>query len=127
MKKEFIVYDIETYMHCFIYCAYNISTNKLYVFEISKRKNELDELKKFINSNKNHYFIGFNNIEFDYPIVHWILDHIKLESHDIFYKAQDIIEAEVKWHIVIQPHQTKGKQIDLFKIHHFDNAAKRTS
>jgi len=127
MRKEFIVYDIETYMHCFILVAYNINTNVIYVFEISKRKNELNVIKNFIKTNSNNYFVGYNNIEFDYPIVHWMLSHETIESHDIYYKAQDIIEAEVKWHIVIPEYKQKCKQIDLYKIHHFDNAAKRTS
>jgi len=82
---------------------------------------------------KKHRMVGFNNKGFDYPVLHALLEvrakavtvSGKAVAKKAYKVAQDLISvqaehnnARLKEHI---------KQIDLFKIHHFDNKARATS
>lgn len=129
------IYDIETYKYLFCVVFKNIVTEDIKVFEISYRRNEIDKLILFLKTDVDK-LIGFNNINFDYPILHWLLKfynkHTEIislysanEFTDIIYnKAGDVINAEFP---AIRPREVLIPQVDLFKIHHFDNKAKMTS
>jgi hypothetical protein len=73
--------------------------------------------------------VGFNNVGFDYPVLHYILKNKQVRVGQIYQKAMGIIEAkeEDRFAHLIKPSDVLLKQIDLFKIHHFDNRAKATS
>lgn len=83
--------------------------------------------------------IGFNNLGFDYPVLHHILLNYKkwLELtpkqiiHTIYGKAQWIIEQQNikdnKVWVTIRDKDIIVPQLDLFKLWHFDNKAKMTS
>jgi len=115
------VYDIETYKEAFIVVFKNIKDEKNYIFEISDRKNDYDKLVKFVKSVD--YLIGFNNLAFDWPVFRSvILD--KLDSYQAYEYANHIINKEYSQ---LPSWQEEIKQIDLYKIWHFDNKAKRTS
>jgi len=68
------VYDIETYPNCFTFCIVKADGKYLKVFEISSRKNEQGGLFKCLDylCDNEQVLVGFNNIGFDYPIVHQI-------------------------------------------------------
>ncbi len=138
--KKHIIYDIETYPNIFTLCAVFADGKGLRVFEISDRKNELDKMLEYLRNvviNKYH-MVGFNNIGFDYPVIHRILllaqeskrsgEPLNITSKQIYKWAQEIIDSNrgegfssnVKADEVIIP------QIDLYKINHYDNKAKRT-
>jgi hypothetical protein len=69
------VYDIETYAEAFIVCFLDIANKRTYSFEISKRKDETPELILFLQKCKG--LIGFNNLDFDYPVIHWFIQNHK--------------------------------------------------
>lgn len=145
MIQEFIegdwIYDIETYPNCFLFCAVYSNGKGISVFEISDRKNEIEDLLIFLRKVKqhNHRLVGFNNVNFDYPVVHYILNvareakknkqPITITAKEIYDVAMETINSmrdggfgsSVRSEDVIIP------QVDLFKIHHFDNKAKSTS
>lgn len=123
MKKTKWIYDLETYKNMFLACFYNIDTKKWKIFEISKRTNQIKELKQFL---KNVMLIGFNNINFDYPVLHnTILSNNKnWTSEEIQEQAQKIIESKYS---AIWDNQVKIPQLDLYKIWHYDNKNKATS
>ena len=63
------VYDVEIFPNCFHCCVKNTETGQLYKFEISERRNQLDELvdffyydlsDKYINNYLN-YIVKFIN------------------------------------------------------------------
>jgi hypothetical protein len=94
-------------------------------FEISDRRNEIYILKKFLRDNVRG-LIGFNNLNFDYPVIHNTI----LKTNRIIY-APEIYE-EVKKIIgnkysSIYDNQIKIPQLDLYKIWHYDNKNKSTS
>jgi hypothetical protein len=72
--------------------------------------------------------VGFNNIGFDYPILHALLTGATpWTAGGAYYIAQEIITSRDKWSHNVWLSDRLIPQIDLFKIHHFDNKARRTS
>lgn len=128
VDKKIWIMDIETIINCFTYTAMNRDTKEVVSFVIWKNKNELEQLLNHLDSCKGQ--IGFNNLNFDYPVIHAILkNRHKLLNYNgdkiarLIYKvAQDTIKEE--WS---QVRDEIIPQLDLFKIHHFDNKARMTS
>jgi hypothetical protein len=71
--------------------------------------------------------VGFNNLGFDYPILHMLFNMGIATPKQLYLKAQAIIQSENKFDHMVYPSDRVVKQIDLFKIHHFDNHARATS
>lgn len=130
-----IIYDIETMQECFIVvCMKPESTPKS--FTVSKWQNQLDAFAKYTEDNKDAYWVGYNNLRFDAQVVEWILRNYE-HWHDltgleicakIAQKAQDIIhDANYDVFPEYREHELTLKQMDLFKIHHYDNKNRRVS
>lgn len=126
-------YDLETYPNLFTAAFKHVNTGHRVMFEISEWRNDLDALFVFLQGLKQAgcRLVGFNNIGFDYPIIHFIIDHYHLSPtvHDIYNKAASIISTPWanRFDNVIWDSDVHIQQIDLYKIHHFDNEARRTS
>lgn len=126
---NYYIYDIETYPNIFTFCGKFINQNEVQLFEISDRKNQAQELYNFLGylKNNNTEMIGFNNVGFDYPVIHEFL----INPHTFTYEkastiADRIIKSQGKFGRV--PYFERIiPQIDIFKINHFDNNAKATS
>lgn len=124
------VYDIETLSNLFTYTGYSIYEKEYYQFIIHNSRNDYIKLIKHLKRNK-LLMIGFNNENFDYPIIHHLINHFheyKNLSGDelskkIYKKAQDVISQEFT---AIADYNKFIPQLDLFKIWHFDNKAKYT-
>ena len=134
-KKDVICYDIETMKECFIVvCMKPEKTPKS--FTVSKWHNELDAFVKYCEENKDAYWVGYNNLRFDVQVVEWIFRNYR-NWHDlstleicgkIAQKAQDVIhDANYDVFPEYREHDLTLKQIDLFRIHHYDNKNRRVS
>lgn len=138
--RSVYIYDIETLKSCFTYTGYNINTKEIVQYVLHKDRFELDELIKHLKFCK--YLIGFNNINFDYPIIHFILNQVKKDIwesceyeeiiNDIYKEAQKIIEVQNNSmlnpvFISIRDSEVLIPQLDLFRIWHYDNKARSTS
>lgn len=123
MKKSKYIYDLETYKYMFLATFYNVDTHEWYEFEISARINQTDELREFL---KSVMLIGFNNINFDYPVLHHTIlsNNERWTSEQIYIESNKIIKAKYS---SIWDNKTKIPQLDLFKIWHYDNKNKSTS
>ena len=130
------VYDIETLAGCYTYSGYNIDTKEVKQFVIHESRNDLIEMVNHIKSLKG--MVGYNNLSFDYPIIHFILkEYTKwglLSNQEIidkiYNKAQEIInkqDSRDKFSHLIRSKDMFVEQMDLFKMWHFDNKARRTS
>ena len=131
------VYDIETYPNCFTATFYNRETQGVKVFEMSDRKNDFTRFRKFLRflANNKHRTVGFNNWFFDYPVVH----HFYNKAHPVmsgaevafslYRKAVEIIETPIdqRWNNTVPKYEHLVPQIDLLRVHHFDNKARMTS
>lgn len=72
-EKIAFVYDVEVFKNVFHCTVYNTESNELHKYECSIRKNNLDEMcELFLNSDA--YFVGYNNIHYDNPIVNYIIE-----------------------------------------------------
>ena len=137
LNKMDWIYDIETYPNCFTVCAVNQSGDEEVVFECSTRKNQIAELFTFLDSLRKgkHRMVGFNNVGFDYPVLHDLLSvrekaltvSGKAVAVRAYKKAQLVIGADNVFQRMVKPSDEHVKQVDLFKIHHFDNKARSTS
>ena len=126
-----IVYDLETYRNFF--CGYfgNADTRKAWSFEISDRKDEREEMIEFLRQVKRNgqRMVGFNNLAFDYQVLHFILKKQDCSVRQIYNFANKLINAEddEKFKIMVPEYKMMIPQLDLYKIHHFDNKSRATS
>ena len=70
--KTVIVYDIEVFPNVFSCTLKNTENNQVVVFEISNRKNQVQQLVQFFKTT-DYLFCGYNNIHYDNPIVSFII------------------------------------------------------
>jgi len=135
MRDNNIIYDIETMQECFIVvCMKPEQTPKS--FTVSKWHNQLDAFVKYTEENKDVYWVGYNNLRFDAQVVEWVLRNYE-NWHDlggleicakIAQKAQDVIhDANFDVFPEYREYELTLKQMDLFKIHHYDNKNRRVS
>jgi hypothetical protein len=128
-------YDIETYKNVFTFAAEHCDYPIKWCFEISDFKDDSRELIEWLYWVKsiNGRLVGFNNVGFDYPVVHLLLQMGKATARILYDKAMAIIHDQGddgdgnKWAHQVKPSDRILPQIDLFKIHHFDNKARATS
>lgn len=133
MATDFI-YDNECYPNIFHVTLKQAGESMLRRFEISSRRNDYASLIYFLRYLKEAKarMVGYNNVGYDWPVINYIMEHpnctpasIYLFSCSIIRKQEDEDNSIGRYsHIIWNP---IIPQIDLYKIHHFDNKAKRTS
>ena len=132
------VMDYETLPNCFIavFEHYKDKTRKVYVIHSLTPRAQFDELVKFLNTNleKDEWHISYNGLAFDSQLTQYIL----LNYNDWeYYTNEEIARLLYKYsQYVISGQEDKKsdfpewklfiRQIDLFKLNHWDNAAKRS-
>ena len=95
------IYDLETLINLFTYTGYDCINKKWRQFVVCSWLNQISELVDWLYTMKdnNYYMIGFNNENFDYPIIHHIINHYEEYKYmtgeeiaqDIYEKAQALI------------------------------------
>ncbi len=125
-----VVYDTETFPNCFTLQMEMLNSDVEAVWEISQYRDDRSYLMQWfqqLSQNKTP-MIGFNNIHFDYQIIHFIFHNPNCTVEQIYQKAMSIINNQNRFGgDMIWPSDRFCPQIDLLKLHHFDNAAKSTS
>jgi hypothetical protein len=131
------IYDLETYRNFFL-CVLTFQESRSYgAFECSARRNDASGLAAFVKSHAGHIMVGFNNLRFDYPILHWLIGAVEsgeaaalggpgiaARCHQM---AQEIITASERDAFTVWPRHQIAPQMDLMRIHHMDNRARATS
>lgn len=125
-------YDLESYPNVFTITFQRRSDKAIWRFEISFRRNQGVELFDFLTQLRNSggEMVGYNNVGYDYPVLHELIckgGHI--EAFELYQKTDSIINGdyEDRFDHVVWESDWHVPQIDLFKIHHFDNNARYTS
>ena len=133
------VMDYETLTNCFIAVFQHYKDDSVkHLFVIHKDRNDLPKFIAFLNTcvAQKQYHISYNGIAFDAQISQSILDNQKrlLQlSTDAVIKyiydyAQKIITTSDRGEFPDYPlYKLKIRQIDLFKMNHWDNRAKMSS
>jgi hypothetical protein len=125
-----VVYDIETLPNVFTLAMELLYQETASVWEISHYRDDRRQLIEWFNwlSLTQTPMIGFNNVHFDYPVIHFIYNNPQCTVEQIHAKSQEIINNyNDRFGQVVWERDRFAPQIDLFKIHHFDNKAKTTS
>ena len=126
------VYDIETYPNVFTLAVEHAEAPLQWMFEISDVRNDSREIIAFLQHLKetNARMVGFNSLGFDYPVIHTLIRMGHSDANTLYQKAMAIIhgqDGDEKWMHNVNPSDRFVQQIDLYKIHHFDNRARSTS
>jgi hypothetical protein len=133
--EKVIIYDIETLKEYFLVVCL-IPGEPYREFKVNKDQNMLDAFINFTEQYKDYYWVGYNNLRFDSQVVEWVIrschDWHELSSLEItakiHQKATDVIDdANHDVFPEYREHDLSLKQIDLFRIHHFDNKNRRVS
>lgn len=132
------VMDYETLVDCFVGVFKHYKTEETKIFAICKQRNDFSKFLEFLkeNTENKEWHISYNGLAFDAQITHYIIKHYKdwksMKGEDIareiYSYAQSCIDKAhsgefqeyPEWHMCI-------KQIDVFKLNHWDNMAKRSS
>lgn len=135
------VYDIETYPNIFTLSVIYHNGSGMRVFEISDRANDIELMLEFFRNVKihGHRMVGFNNIGFDYPVLHFIIEKarkakkedkpVKITASQIYNHAMSLINktGDDRFGSKIKDKDVVLPQVDLYLVHHFDNKARATS
>lgn len=128
-----VVWDIETYPNVFTLTACHSEAPLWWCFEISPWRDDSRAIVEWVQWLAAHggTMVGFNSLGFDYPVLHTLLRMGRADAPTLYAKAQAIIGAqdgdEERWMHAVKPADRIVRQVDLYKIHHFDNRARATS
>jgi hypothetical protein len=137
LTKDWI-YDLETYKSAFTFAVIRADGKFPRVFEVSERTNELDRIYACVDHIEatTGRLVGFNNVGFDYPILHEVLTNRrsweaksgKQVAAAVYKLAQKQIDSfkDNGFGHSIKTDEQVIKQVDLYRIHHFNNKAKAT-
>lgn len=138
-EMTFFPFDIETFLEYFLAGGKVRSTGEIITFRINTWNNDLYKFVKFVEQMKQDtgfYWVGYNSVGFDAQVVEYIVREYQnwhnLSNLEICrlisQKAQDVIDDG---RYDIQPRYREftlsTQNIDLFKVHHFDNENNRCS
>jgi hypothetical protein len=142
MKKDMPthwVMDYETLVNCFVGVFQHYKDDSISeIFVINQDQNDLPKFIEFLNKcvQLNQWHISYNGLAFDAQISQHIIKNQRkllsltgLEVAQYIHKlAQDIITRSDRGEFQeFAPRQLKIRQIDLFKMNHWDNKAKMSS
>lgn len=127
MEKHRWIYDEECYPNAFVLCAKIPGEDTRVTFQISSLADQRVEMAKWL-LNEVEDMVGFFNTGYDYAVLHKILTelmdvHPRVACKRLFKFSSTLIKGQ-KYSKAYYPVR---KQIDVFKINHFDNGAKMTS
>lgn len=130
-----IIWDCETYPNVFTLSAEHAHLPIRWYFEISDWRNDSQALIQWVQwlGSIGGRMVGFNSLGFDYPVLHTLLRMGKADAATLYAKAQAIIgsqgddSGDERWLHQVKPGDRIVPQVDLFKIHHFDNKMRSTS
>ncbi len=132
------VMDYETLSNCFTAVFQHYKTSEQKIFIVHDLQNDFDKFIEFLHENRDEkqWHISYNGLAFDAQVTQYILNNYELWSNmsgcaiaEVIYAfAQETIARQNRkeWGVFAPWHIQIG-QIDLFKLHHWDNPAKRSS
>lgn len=128
-----VVYDIETLKDFFLYVDVDEEGN-FNIFQCSNFKNELGDYIKHLGKLRGQ--IGFNNVNFDAQVQQFILKNHKyllsLSGAEVATFIHDYAQSVVsksnnnEW-LDFRETDFKIKQVDLFRVFHYNNKARHCS
>ena len=132
------VHDYETLVNLFVAVFINARSEETEIFAIHALRDDRQELYNFLEENqlKKEWHISFNGLGFDSQITEYILKNKELilncepetAANLIYKQAQSVIDRSSKGEFLeFSPKDLSIQQLDVFKLNHWDNPAKRSS
>ena len=132
------VMDYETLSNCFIGVFESIKGEEQEIFVIHESRNDLKEFLNFLDTNivQDEWHVSFNGLGFDSQITEYILRNqdqlLEMKADEvanfIYSKAQLVINKQNDGEFLeFSPKDLQIRQVDVFKLNHWDNPAKRSS
>lgn len=139
-----IIWDTETYPNCFLLGIAHAYSDAEMIWECSEFQDDSADMFAFLRlcTEKGVEMVGFNSLGFDYPILHHLIRNVgrvdaaalsgeagRTVARMAYEKAEMIIHAPRGDRFANQVWNNDRfiPQVDLFKVHHFDNVARTTS
>jgi hypothetical protein len=122
------VYDIEVLPNVFTFDMVKFNSDERAVWEISEFRDDRYYLLQHFEELARYQIpmIGFNTLGYDYPIIHMLWKNPNITFQQFYQKSQEIITSFSNFGHQIWASDRFAPQIDLYKMHHFDNKAKAT-
>lgn len=132
------VMDYETLSNCFIAVFEAVNSEEQKIFVVHESQNDILELVEFLHENisSEEWHVSFNGLGFDSQITEYILRNRDAVIHNtgdtiakwIYGKAQNVISRQNAGEFLeFSPRDLQINQVDVFKLNHWDNTAKRSS
>lgn len=124
------VYDVECFPNAFTLTAAPLFGEGEAVWEISDFRDDRQHLIAWFNwlNQTQTPMIGFFNEQYDYPMCHFIMHNPHATPQEIYEQNMRLINSgDNRFAHTIWTRDRFAPQIDLAKIHHFDNRAKTTT
>lgn len=133
-----VAYDTETFPNVHTCLVSPMDRDEWWVYEISERRNDAPYLYHDLTSLRFSRMYGFNNLSYDYPLLHFFckLYHAwdgNLSATAItaalYQESLRLISADwgKGWQNRIRHWEQHVPQVDLMLLNHFDNHAKITN
>lgn len=131
-NKSLECWDVETLRNYFSVTFVDIKdTSKVYIYVICPWRNDYLAMLKHLKTVKG--LVGYNNVGFDYPVLHPFIAHPEIYSKIdgaelvklIYKRANKVIKED--WKRDFGWDEYLIDQLDLFRINHFNNRARFTS
>lgn len=132
------VMDYETLSNAFIAVFEAVNSEEQRIFVIHESQNDILELVEFLQENisSEEWHVSFNGLGFDSQITEYILRNKDSVIHNtgdsiakwIYGRAQNVISKQNAGEFLeFSPRDLQINQVDVFKLNHWDNNAKRSS
>jgi len=137
MRTHYVM-DYETLSNCFIAVFEDVKSEEQEIFVCHESKNDIEALVHFLKKNIDlgEWHISFNGLGFDSQITEYIIrngEHLMNMNGEsiasyLYKKAQYVIGKQRSNEFLdFSPKELSINQIDVFKLNHWDNPAKRSS
>ena len=137
MRQHWVM-DYETLSNCFIGVFEGIKSEDQEIFVVHESRNDIRELVEFLDRNiyYEEWHVSFNGLGFDSQITEsiirnkeWLIEQSPEKIAKFIYgKAQDVIYKQNNGEFLeYSPRDLSIRQLDVFKLNHWDNNAKRSS
>jgi len=129
-KMRVIISDLETYLEMFLCVCYDPQERSWHRFEVSKWKNDIDKLVKYVELQENHHFVFYNGLRFDTQVLEFIIRNYEnwnekgnLEICAIISQlaADTIDDSNYNIFPKYREVELSFKTIDPFEVAHYSN------
>ena len=130
-------YDIETLKSYFSAAFIDVDTEERFLFEVFEvtgyKVNNIKRLFDFLDKCKG--LVGYNNLYFDYPVIHHLMENksfvLKMSISEliefIYVEAQRLIDRQSKFKYKVPDDKVKIPQLDLMVMNYFNSKARFVS